>query len=762
MRNVKILPPEELTGIRYTSPAKKAAGLKGVSIAMKHLSEELGLAAGMKLMTSINQKHGADCPGCAWPDPEHRSKLFEYCENGAKAVAEEATRKRVGPLFFKKHSVNELSNWSDFQIGKAGRLTHPMILKEDSAHYEPISWEDAFSLIADKLRSIDPNEAIFYTSGRTGNETAFLYQLMVRKYGTNNLPDCSNMCHESSGVGLSHTVGIGKGSVTLQDMYEAEVILVVGQNPGTNHPRMLNALQKCKKNGGKVVHVNPLPEVGTDRFVDPQSPLEILKGGTKVADQFLQVRINGDIALFKLIMLSLLRREEEQPGKVLDHEFIQAHTSGFEEMKHALLQEDPNVLLKQCGLELAQVEETAALIANHQKIIICWAMGVTQHKNGVATVQEIVNLLLMKGSIGKPGAGTCPVRGHSNVQGDRTMGIFEKPSSSLLDSLDKRYAFKSPRQHGHDVVDAIKAMHNGKAKFFMAMGGNFISATPDSEVTGRAMQNCDMTVQISTKLNRSHLVTGKTAIILPCLSRTDRDVKNGKPQFQTVENSMGVVHSSRGSLKPITGLKAEIDIVCGIAQALFESDSSLKWEEWSNNYDLIRDEIEAVIPGFDDYNRRVRNPGGFHLPNGARNREFATESGKASFTVNALPKVDATEAEFVMMTIRTHDQYNTTIYGLDDRYRGIENERRVVLINPDDAKDKGLKKGDLVDIEGVYQGEKRYARKFHILPYSIPSKCIGTYFPEANVLVPLESYAEKSQTPTSKFIEVNLIPHSES
>lgn len=757
-RNVHILPPEKLTGIELSDPPKTAAGIGGITTAIKHLSKEMGLFDGLKVMTKINKVNGIDCPGCAWPDPKHRSALGEYCENGAKAVAEEATKKRVDAAFFEKYSVEELSGWSDYEIGKAGRITEPFYLPEGESHYRPVSWNDAFEKMADKLKSIDPNEAVFYTSGRTSNETAFLYQLMVRKYGTNNLPDCSNMCHESSGVGLGETVGIGKGSVTLEDIYEAEVILVMGQNPGTNHPRMLSGLQKCKANGGKIVHINPLPEVGTEKFVDPQNPLQVLMGGTKIADHFLPVRINGDVALLKLLMLGLLEAEERNPGKVLDREFIESHTTGYESFEADLLETNRTRALKDCGISEEQIQDVVDLLAENKKIIICWAMGLTQHKNGVDNVREIVNLLLMKGAIGKPGAGTCPVRGHSNVQGDRTMGIFEKPSEAFLDSLDKVFDFKSPREHGYDTVEAIEAMHANKVRFFMAMGGNFISATPDSELTGKAMQNVDLTVQISTKLNRAHLVTGNEAIILPCLGRTDRDEQGGKVQFQTVENSMGVVHSTKGSLTPPSAqLKSEVAIVCTLARTLFGSKDPAPWEDFTADYDRIRDKIEAAIPGFDNFNKRVREPHGFLLPNGSRDRQFTTPDGKAHFSINELPEVDPKEAEFIMMTIRTHDQYNTTIYGLDDRYRGIRNERRVVLMNEHDMADRNIQKGDLVNMESVFQGERRLVRKFHALPYSIPRKCLATYFPEANALVPLQSKAKGSNTPSSKFVEVNLI-----
>lgn len=759
-RKIALLPPAKLSGLSTHPIPSKAAGITAVTSAMKHLSEEMGLFNGLSLMAKVNQKGGVDCPGCAWPDPSHRAQLFEYCENGAKAIAEEATTKRVDAAFFAKHSVESLSQWSDFELGKAGRITEPFILPAGSSHYQPISWESAFEKIATKLNKIKPDEAVFYTSGRTSNEAAFLYQLLVRNYGTNNLPDCSNMCHESSGVGLGETLGIGKGSVTLEDFYEAEVVMVMGQNPGTNHPRMLSALQKCKKNGGVIVHINPLPEVGLQKFVDPQSPLEILSGGSKIADYFLQVRINGDIALLKLLMIGLLEREDQNPGAVLDRGFILNNTAGFEAFRRSLLDTDIHQAYEDCGLARIELRPIIDLLAEKRKIIVCWAMGITQQKNGVDNVKEIVNLLLMKGSIGKPGAGTCPVRGHSNVQGDRTMGIYEKPLPAFLDSLERAFKFKPPVKHGYDTVEAIQAMSEDKVRVFFALGGNFISATPDSELTAKSMQNCDLTVQVSTKLNRSHIVTGEEAIILPCLARTEIDLQNGLAQFQTVENSMGIVHRTKGSRKPASKhLKSEVAIVCGLAKALFKNESSIDWNDFTTHYDRIRDKIELTIPGFEEYNRRVRNSIGFSLPNGPRQMRFTTQDGLAHFSAVGLPQVNPLEAQFVMMTIRTHDQYNTTIYGLNDRYRGIKNERRVVLMNQDDLLELGLKPKDLVDIESVFQGEIRRVQRFHVLPYNIPRRCVATYFPETNALVPLKSVAVKSNTPSSKFVEVNILPH---
>lgn len=758
MRKVRILPPEEFTGIKTIAPAEKAAGIKGISTALKHLSQEMGLFKGLQVMAKVNQINGIDCPGCAWPDPKHRSSLGEYCENGAKAIAEEATKAQCDEDFFRRYSVEEMSEWSDYKIGKSGRLLYPMYLAADSSHYEKIGWDKAFELIASELKGLkSPDEAIFYTSGRTSNEAAFVYQLMVRKFGTNNMPDCSNMCHESSGVGLSGTVGIGKGSVTLEDLYEAEVIMVMGQNPGTNHPRMLSALQKCKKNGGKIIHVNPLPEVGTTNFVDPQSPVEILSGGSKIADHFLQLRINGDIPLLKAIMKMLWEEERKNPGQVFDLEFIVEYTEGYEELIAQIREYNVNELLEECGIPRSEVEPVVELLANKSKVIICWAMGITQHVNGVNNVREIVNLLLLKGSIGKPGAGTCPVRGHSNVQGDRTMGIYEKPSTSFLDALDDHFKMKSPREYGYDTVDAIHAMAESKAKLFFAMGGNFISATPDSEYTGKAMQNCDLTVQVSTKLNRAHLVTGKKALILPCLGRSEKDIQKSGEQFVTVENSMGVVHRSRGYKEPAgKDLLSEVAIVTGIAKKMYSDDSAL-WEEMTANYDRIRDHIEAVITGFKNYNQRVKQEGGFSLPNPSRNRSFRAEKGTARFSIIPIPQVKPKEAKYVLMTIRSHDQFNTTIYGLDDRYRGVLNERRVLFIHPEDAAEEGLEEGEIVHLLGRHKGVERRSNRYIIKPYSIARGCLATYFPEANALVPVQLVAEESNTPVSKFIEVDII-----
>ncbi len=755
--------PEEFTGeIKIKKPDKVAAGMEAVYESGKHVFGEAGVIRGMKALLALNQKGGFDCPSCAWPDPDDdRSSIAEYCENGAKAVADEATTKSLRPDFFAKHSVQELSEMDDYHIGKNGRVAQPMYLPQNATHYQPISWDDAFKLIARHLNNLsNPNEAIFYTSGRTSNEAAYLYQLFAREFGTNNLPDCSNMCHESTSSALAQVLGIGKGSVKLEDFYEAEVIMIIGQNPGTNHPRMLTALQKGRDNGATIVSINPLKETGLLGFSNPQKVRGLLHVNTKLTDIFLQVKLNGDQALLKAIMYLLLQEEEKNPGKVFDHEFINQYTSGYEDFISQLRLADINSFLKIAGVSLEQVQETVELLKQKNKIIICWAMGITQHKNAVDTIKEIVNLLLLKGSIGKPGAGTCPVRGHSNVQGDRTVGIWDKPKKEWLDKIKEVYRFEPPREEGYDVVKSIHAMHEGKVKVFFAMGGNFLSATPDTNYTAAGLRKCDLTVHVSTKLNRSHFVHGKEALILPCLGRSDKDEHDGITQFVSCENSTGVVQMSKGILKPVSDdLLSEPVIVCRLAKATLHNRSVVEWDKYEKDYDHIRDDIEKVISGFDNYNEQVRKKGGFYLPNGARNREFDTSDNKAQFSVTDLYVPVIADDELVMMTIRSHDQFNTTIYGLDDRYRGVFNERRVVFMNEKDIVNTGLKAGDVVDIYNTSNGVERVAHKFIVVQYDIPEKCIATYFPEANVLVPIKSVADVSNQPASKSVAVKVRKH---
>jgi molybdopterin-dependent oxidoreductase alpha subunit len=714
-------------------------------------------------LLKVNQKDGFDCPGCAWPDPDdERSPIAEYCENGAKAIAEEATTKALWAKFFEENSVAQLANLNDYEIGKKGRVAQPMYLAKDATHYKPITWENAFSVIAEKLNNLPtPNDAIFYTSGRTSNEAAFLYQLFVREFGTNNLPDCSNMCHESSGVALNESVGIGKGSVKLEDFYEAEVIVILGQNPGTNHPRMLSALQKAKANGCTIISINPLKETGLMGFNNPQKLNGVLGIKSQLTDIYLQVKINGDLALLKAIEQLLWVEEQKNPGSVFDLDFIQNHTYGYEHLKETFNQYDLNELSEACGISIDDIIKTVDALKHKKKIIACWAMGLTQHKNAVDTIKEVVNLLLLKGSIGKPGAGTCPVRGHSNVQGDRTMGIYEKPSKAFIDKLNSVFNINVPYEHGYDVVDAIKAMHNEPGKVFIAMGGNFLSATPDTKYTAEALNKCSLTVQISTKLNRSHLITGQEALILPTFGRSDKDVNaNGETQIVSCENSMGVVQLSKGSLKPVSNqLLSETVIVCKLAQATFRNKTQTPWPLYQQHYDHVRDAIEKTIAGFDNYNKRVREPGGFYLPNGSREGKFNTFTGKANFNVAQVTFNKLNDDELLMMTIRTHDQFNTTIYGLDDRYRGIYNERRVILMNEKDIAKLGYQAGDVVDLYNYHDDVERVAHKFMIVAYNIPEQCCATYFPETNVLVPINSVADKSNTPTSKYVVLKLKEH---
>lgn len=757
MPKINPQPPTDFTGIETLKPATEAAGFTAVLSSMKHVFGAMPVRRGLKSLLNLNQKGGVDCPSCAWPDPDgERSKIAEYCENGAKAIAEEATTRKVTPVFFQKYSVSELSQKSDYWLGQQGRLTQPLVLREGKTHYEKISWEESFKLIGNQLNSLpSADEAIFYTSGRTSNEAAFLYQLFIRMYGTNNMPDCSNMCHESSGSALGETLGLGKGSVKLDDFEKTEVIMILGQNPGTNHPRMLSALEKAKRAGAKIISINPLIEAGLLKFKHPQDVRDVLFGGEKLTDIYLQIRINGDLALLKA-MNKLLLEAEQKSGNVFDKDFILNQSENYENYTKSLESENLEQLSEACGIALDEIKAATQLLINYKKIIVCWAMGLTQHKNSVLTIREVVNLLLLKGSIGIEGGGTCPVRGHSNVQGDRTMGIYEKPPKVLLDNLQKVFDFDPPRKPGFDTVASIKAMAEGKAKVFIAMGGNFLSATPDTEFTAKALQNCNLTVQISTKLNRSHLIHGKTALILPTLSRTDLDLQTNGEQFVTVEDSMGVVHSSKGVLEPISEhLLSEPAIVAGIAKATL-ANKNLDWDKLVANYDHIRDLIEKTIVGFDNYNVSVRQDGGFYLPNLPRERKFGTDSAKAKFSINKLETIQLLDNEYIMMTIRSHDQFNTTIYGLDDRYRGIYNERRIIMMNEKDIVEAKLEKYQVVNLFNHHGGIERIAKKFTVVPYNIPRKCVATYFPEANVLVPIDSYADISKTPTSKSVVITI------
>ncbi|MDT5194647.1 MAG: hypothetical protein QOH20_1401 [Mycobacterium sp.] len=747
-----------------SGPEHEAAGVKAVMVSLHRGLEQMGPVRTAATLSRLNQRHGFDCPGCAWPEEPGGRKLAEFCENGAKAVAEEATKRRVTPEFFARHSVDELAEQPEYWLSQQGRLTHPMVLAPGDTHYRPIGWDDAYRLITDELRSLDnPDEALFYTSGRTSNEAAFLYQLLVRSFGTNNLPDCSNMCHESSGTALSESIGVAKGSVTVEDIVHADCILIAGQNPGTNHPRMLSVLEKAKAGGAKIIAVNPLPEAGLMRFKDPQKVNGVVGHGVPIADEFVQIRLGGDMALFAGLGRLLLEAEDRNPGSVLDRAFIADHCAGFDEYEKQARAVDLDTVLEATGMDREQLERVAQMLITSQRTVFCWAMGLTQHRHAVATIGEATNLLLMRGMIGKPGAGVCPVRGHSNVQGDRTMGIWEQMPEEFLAALDTRFGITSPRTHGHDVVNAIRAMRDGHGRVFIGMGGNFVSATPDTDVTEAALRSCALTVQISTKLNRSHVVHGRTALILPTLGRTDRDVQASGKQLVSVEDSMSMVHLSRGSLTPPSEhVRSEVAIVCQLARTLLGPEHPVPWEQFADSYDSIRDAIADVVPGCADYNTRVRQPDGFQLPHPPRDaREFPTTTGKANFAVYPLEWVPVPPGRLVLQTLRSHDQYNTTIYGLDDRYRGVKGGRRVVFVNPADVASMGLADGARVDLISEFTDaagnvEERHAKDFLVVPYPTPVGNAASYYPETNPLVPLDHTADKSNTPVSKAIVIRL------
>jgi molybdopterin-dependent oxidoreductase alpha subunit len=754
-------PPEEHTGIHVGSPSHAAAGLPAVLSSLNHVFGQAGVVRGTEALLKLNQKNGFDCPSCAWPDPDNHRATTEFCENGAKAIAAEATTRKATRDFFASHSITELAAESDYWLEQQGRLVEPMLLEAGGTHYQPVTWDQAFQIISTELNQLpSPDDGIFYTSGRASNEAAFLYQLFVRQFGTNNLPDCSNMCHESSGCALKATVGVGKGTVRLDDFDQADTILVVGQNPGTNHPRMLSTLQSAVRKGAKVVAVNPLIEPGLLGFKHPQEVSGMMGLSTKLTTQYLQVKVNGDMALFRGLAKALLALEEASPGKVLDDAFLRQHTTGFAEYATLVRQTSWSEIVDGSGIAQEEIEKLALQMAGGEKrVISCWAMGLTQHRNAVATIQEVTHVHLMLGALGRPGAGLCPVRGHSNVQGDRTMGIFEKMPDSFLDKLGQVFSFNPPRHHGYDVVLAIKAMHESPGKVFIGLGGNFLSATPDTEFTATALRNCTLTAHVSTKLNRSHLITGKRALILPCLGRSEMDYQSGMPQFVTVEDSMSVVHMSQGNLRPAGDqLLSETMIVARIAEATLAKQTTVPWAQLASNYDLIREKIEAVIPGFENFNERVRRPGGFYLPNGARERSFDTPARKATFIANALQSVQPEPGQFLLQTLRSHDQFNTTVYGLHDRYRGISNERRIIFLNPDDLRGLGVLPLRPVDITSHWQGQTRLARNFLAIPYDMPRGSAAAYFPEANVLVPVDSTAEQSNTPTSKSVIITIAP----
>ncbi|WP_298565284.1 FdhF/YdeP family oxidoreductase [Streptomyces luteogriseus] len=753
---------EPETALSVTPPKKWAAGVPAVVHALEYSLEQTSpRRTGVDLL-AMNQVDGIDCPGCAWADPapgrRHRN---EYCENGAKHINDEATTRRITADFFREHSVRDLAARSDMWLNQQGRLTEPMIKQPGSEHYEPIGWNDALGVLAQELKTLDsPDEAVFYTSGRAGNEAAFVLQLFARAFGTNNLPDCSNMCHESSGFALSETLGTGKGTVSLDDLHHADLIFLVGQNPGSNHPRQLSALEEAKRNGGRIVAVNPLPEAGLRRFKNPQKPSGIVGRGTQIADRFLHIKPGGDLALFQALNRLLLEAEDARPGTVLDHDFIDAHTTGFEEFAQHARTVDWDDVRTATGLTREEIEKVRDEVLTSERVIVCWAMGITQHKHGVPTVREIVNFLMLRGNLGRAGTGACPVRGHSNVQGDRTMGIWEQMPDTFLDALQKEFGFDPPRPHGLDTVDSIKAMREGRVKVFLALAGNFVRAAPDSEVTEEAMRSCRLTAHISTKLNRSHTVCGDTALILPTLGRTERDVQANGEQCVTVENSMSEVHTSRGRLEPASPLLlSEVAILCRLARRTLDGKADIPWDEFEGDYDTIRDRISRIVPGFHDFNARVTRPGGFQLPNPVNEGVFKNKAGKALFTCNEHVVPRAPEGHLLLQTLRSHDQWNTVPYTDNDRYRGIHGSRHVVLVNPADLTELGLAQGDHVDLVSVWSdGTERRAENFQVVPYPAAKGSAAAYYPETNVLVPLDSVADISNQPTSKGLIVRLEP----
>ncbi len=773
---------KERENLKIEKPATYAAGLKAVTNAMKVTTSKMGVGHAARGLLNLNQKGGVDCQSCAWPDPEKRS-IAEFCESGAKAMADEGTKKRITAEFFGKYSVEELRERSDFWLNDQGRLTEPMVLR-NGTNYEPISWHDAFAIIADELNSLDsPDEAVFYTSGRTSNEAAFLYQLFVRQFGTNNLPDCSNMCHESSGVALTESIGLGKATVRMSDFNETDLVIVIGQNPGTNAPRMMSSLQDAKRNGAKMIAINPLPEAGLMGFVNPnpeqyknplEFPLAVLGNRpTKLADLHLPVRIGGDRALLKGIIKALVEQDCRtgsfactsqtdrlgSPSYAVDHDFVREFTDGYDDLIASIDATSWDDLIATSGIEREQIELAAEMYASAERVITCWAMGITQHKDSVATIQEVVNLHLLRGQIGKPGAGLCPVRGHSNVQGDRTMGILERPGEKFLDALDREFDFVAPRKHGYSTVEAIKAMSDGDAKVFFAMGGNLVSAAPDTNVVVDALQKCRLTVQVVTKLNRTALATGETSLILPCLGRSEVDEQRGRVQFVSTESTMLNVQSSEGIFEPASRqLRSEPWIVCQLAKATLGDKSTVDWAAMAANYDNIRNAIERVIPGFEDYNERIRKPGGFYLNNPQRDRVFNTATGKARFITQPLVRNDVRDGRLLLTTIRSHDQFNTTIYGFSDRYRGIEGGRHVIFMNAADIAKRELVAGSVVDITSHFDDGDRHIHGFTVVPYDIPRGCAAAYFPEANPLIPLKSFAKRSFTPTSKCIVISVRP----
>jgi len=761
--------PTDLGKLRIGVASEEAAGIPAIWNTMLYGIGEMGPIRAPEAFLKINRVDGFDCQSCAWPSPDKNRKIFEFCENGAKAVSDESTKKRIGPDFFAQYSIPDLAAKSDYWLNQQGRLTTPMVRNPNATHYEPIAWPDAFALIAKELNGLDsPDQACFYTSGKTTNEPAFLLQLFAREFGTNNLPDCSNMCHESSGVSMVETLGVGKGTATLEDMESTGLIFIFGNNPGTNHPRMLTSLQKAKEQGAKIIVVNPLPEVGMMRVTNPnpqdyknplELPIALLGKGQALADLYLPVRVNGDVAAIKGILKDLFEREQAGQTSSIDRDFIRTFAEGIEALQADLEATPWEEIEENSGLTRNQLRVAADMYAASKKTICAWCLGMTQHRNGVDNVAMIVNLLLVGGHIGRPGAGTVCVRGHSNVQGDRTMGIWERPPNAFLDALGKEFNFEPPRKSGYDTVESLHAMFDGDLKVFFAISGNFLSNVPDTVYSAHAMERCKLTVHVSTKLNRSHLITGERALILPCLGRTEEDIQATGKQFLTIEDSMGIINPTQGFFPPASpDLLSDVAIIANLANATLGSRTTTNWLGFAADYNLIRDAISKVIPGFENFNARLAEEKFFYLPNAAKHRIFKTSSGKAKLSVCPIPKHDLKPDEFLLTTIRSHDQFNSTIYGLNDRYRGVFDGRRALFLNPLDMEARNLQAGQIVDIYSHFEGEVRKAPRFAIVPYAIARRSAAAYYPETNVLVPIRSVAAKSNQPAAKSIRITLCP----
>jgi molybdopterin-dependent oxidoreductase alpha subunit len=761
--------PFTLGKLRIGAASEEAAGIPAIWNTMLYGIGEMGPLRSSEAFLKINHVTGFDCQSCAWPSPDKKRKIFEFCENGAKAVSDESTKKRITPDFFAQHSIADLAAQSDYWLNQQGRLTSPMVRRANATHYQPISWPETFAMLAEELNRLDsPDQACFYTSGKTTNEPAFLLQLFARQLGTNNLPDCSNMCHESSGVALTESLGIGKGVATLEDMESTELIFIFGNNPGTNHPRMLTSLQKAKDQGAKIIAVNPLPEVSLMRVTNPNpqdysNPLELpfalLGKGQALADLYLPVRVNGDVAAIKGILKDLFERERAGRVSAIDHEFIQSFTEGFAELLRDVEAASWEEIEEESGLTRNQLRTAADMYAASKKTICAWCLGVTQQRNGVDNVNMIVNLLLVGGHMGRPGAGTVCVRGHSNVQGDRTMGVWERPPKPFLQAMGKEFAFEPPQKWGYDTVESLHAMFAGDIKVFFAISGNFLSNVPDTVYSAHAMQRCKLTAHVSTKLNRSHLITGEQALILPCLGRSEEDIQATGKQWLTVEDSMGIINPSQGFLPPASpDLMSDVAILSHLAHATLGSRTTTNWLGFAADYNLIRDAISRVIPGFENFNARIASEKFFYLPNAAKHRIFKTSSGKAKIVVCPIPKHELQPDEFLLTTIRSHDQFNSTIYGLNDRYRGVFDGRRVLFLNPLDMEARKLRAGQIVDIYSHFEGEIRKAPRFAIVPYAIARRSAAAYYPETNVLVPIRSVAAKSNQPAFKCVRITLAP----